>query len=82
MFRFLNLVYQTPEDLGLNNPKILKPGIYFCKDSLKFYSFRRWTGTVWSMGVTSFKEAMDSPEEFNHAKPDGVRILGWYFPKI
>lgn len=82
MFRFLNLIYKTPEDLGVNNPKSLMPGIYYCKDSSGGYAFRRWTGTVWSMGVTAFIEAKNSPEEFNHCKPDGVRILGWFFPEL
>jgi hypothetical protein len=82
MFRFINLIYKTPEDLGIHNPKSLLPGIYYCKDSLGYWGFRYWTGTVWSIEVSSFIEAKNSPEEFKHCKPDGVRILGWFFPDI
>lgn len=78
MTNLKDLIYQTPEDLKDSAPKSLPPGIYYTKDSLNDWTFRKWTGVVWSMGVESLIEALSSPEEFKHAKSDGVRILGWY----
>jgi hypothetical protein len=82
MFNLKDLVYQRPEDLGLNNPKSLPQGIYYCEDSKKQWLFRRWTGVVWSRGVATVIEAMKNPEEYNYAKDDGVKILGWYLHKL
>lgn len=81
MFKLLKLLYKTPEDLGTNKPKSLPPGIYYTKDSKGQWLFRHWTGVVWSRGVSSMIEAMNKPEEFAHAKDDGTRIVGWYYPK-
>lgn len=76
-----DLTYQTPEDLGLNNPRRLPPGVYLCKDSKDQLLFRRWTGVAWSLGVKDLLQVQQDPEEFIHHKEGGVRILGWYAKK-